>query len=256
MADQVTDQVTDTQDQGSDQGDQASLGWRSALSDEFKENDFVKGFEKPTDFVKAALEIKTKQENLESKMEGAIFKPGEGATEEEVAAFRSAMGIPETPDDYEFPETEGLEQDEQVMEWARGTFHKAGLSKEQAALISQSWDGFILGMEQANEDASKEAFKTAQESLKTDWGADYDGNLELSHRAYKFFEDKIEGFKGFLEGESTNGKALGNHPDMIRAFHVIGKAMGEDISPKATPKGGEGEKPLGMDYESMDHFKD
>lgn len=256
MSEQVTDQVTDDagQDQGQDQAT-STLGWRSALSDEFKDHDYVKTFEKPTDFVKAALEIKTEREELETKMKDAIFKPGKGATDEELTAYRKAMGIPENPNDYEFPETEGVEHDDEMKEWAGKTFFEAGLSKEQGALISQAWDQLVMGITEAEKEQMLEGIKTAETELREQWAGDYDGNFELAERAYKFFEGKIDGFKEFLEAETSNGKSLGNHPAMIQTFYVIGKAMGEDISPKSSPEAGDVKRPLGMGYEGMDHFK-
>ena len=258
MTEQVNDQVTDTQaqDQGLDQAKNASLGWRASLSDEYKEHEWIKGFDKPTKFAAAAVDLKTQHEALEAKMKDAIFKPGKGATDEELIAYRKAMNIPEGPDGYEFPKTEGVEHDDEMMKWAGTTFHAAGLSKEQGALISQAWDKMVDGMVKAEQDALIEGIKNAETVLKAEWGAEYDGNLELMTRAYKYFEEKINGFKDFLETESVDGKTLGNHPAMIRAFYVIGKAMGEDISPKATPEGGDDKKPLGMNYEGMDHFRD
>ncbi len=217
-----------------DQNAAQSLGWRAALPDEFKEHEYVKTFTKPGDFVRDALGIKTAHDEMKTKMEGAIFKPGKDATAEEQAAYRSAMGIPDTPDGYEFPKGEGVEHDEKTVNWAKDIFHKAALSKDQASTISQAWDGFIQGINKSLQEAEDNALQEVETALKTEWGPDYDKNFELSKRA----------FKKFANAELSDFKA---DPILVRAFYEVGKAMGEDSSLTAHPGGGSPPKD-GMTY--------
>mgnify|MGYP001588601234 FL=1 len=108
-------QVTQTGDQVSQtQSDTQSLGWRAALPDEFKDHEFVKTFQKPGDFVKSALEIKTEADGLKARLANAVIKPGENASPAEITAYRLALGVPEKSTDYEFPKGEGL-RDELVQ---------------------------------------------------------------------------------------------------------------------------------------------
>jgi hypothetical protein len=217
------DQVNQAGDQ--DQGTQDSLGWRAALSDEFKEHEFVKTFTKPTDFVKSALEIKTERDSLKTKLGEAIFKPGENAKPEEIAAYRKALGVPESPDEYEFPKGEDVEHDENMISWAKGLFHKVGLTKEQGSVISQSWDGFIKGLVEAENAEAEKAKSEAETKLKGEWGADYTKNVELTRRAYKHFGG--DEFAAFLDESG-----MGNNAALIKVFYAVGKAMGEDWSPQ------------------------
>jgi hypothetical protein len=248
MTDQVTDQVKDT-DQGQDQG-QDSPGWRSALSDEYKEDAWLKTFDKPTEFAKAAIGIKTEHETLQAKMEDAIFMPGENATEAEITAFRNAMGIPESADDYEFPKAEGVEHDESTTEWARGIFHEAGLTKTQAAVISQAWDKYVMEVEKAELAASVEAENEARVALKAEWGAGFEENMKFIRRGWKEFTDSD------LD-EFMKSSGLGNHPLLLRFMFRVGKAMGEDFAPPSPPPKLGGPKGVpSMEYEGMEHFKD
>ena len=219
---------------GGDQGGDQGAGWTAALPDEQKGNEYVKTFEKPGDFVQASLDLKTEHEGLKAKMDGAIFKPGEDATDDEKSAYRDAMGIPESAEGYEFPKTEGVEQDPKMMEWAAGVFHEAGVSKDAAAHISQQWDGFMQSMEQAMADADLQAEKdgvaTAEAALKEKWGADYDQNIKTAERGYQAFEKAVPGFAELLATELPSGIRLGNHPLMTEIHNVIGKAIGDDLS--------------------------
>ena len=211
-------QVTDGS-QNQDGTDSQSLGWRAALPNEFKEHEYVKTFTKPGDFVKSALEIKTERDSLNTKLANAIFKPGEKATPEEITAFHKSLGVPEKATEYEFPKGEGVEHDPKMTEWAKNTFHEAKLSKEQASVMSQRWDAFIQEMGKADVAAVEKELAEVEGKLKEEWKADYDVNLELSSRA----------FKHFAQADLKDFKA---HPVLIKAFHAIGKTMGEDFSPK------------------------
>lgn len=255
----MTDQVN-----AGDQGQQGgvsgveSLGWRAALPDEFKNHDLVKTFTKPGDFVKAALDdmnnhvtLKTEHEGLKTKMANAIFKPGKDAKPEEVTAYRTAMGVPEKPTDYEFPVVEGVENDPKTIEWAQGVFHQAGLSKEQAALIGQSWNGFIKGLtteiETQNEQATQAAIKEAETKLKAEWGAEYDANIEFVKRGWAKFTN-VE-YNAFCDETG-----IGNNPTFLKFIYNIGKAMGEDFSPKGSSATITDTTP-GMNYKDMEKFK-
>ena len=227
--DQVTDPNVDP-----NQDQTVSLGWRAALPDELKEHEFVKDFTKPGDFVKSALEIKTEHDALKAKMENAIVKPGENATDEEKAAYLKSLGVPDKPEEYELPKSDGVEHDEKMVEWAKNTFHQAGLNKDQAAVISQAWDGFVQGLEQSIQEHETQVLTDTETKLKEEWKSDYDKNFELSKRAFTKFA-------------GADLAEFNVHPVLVRAFFEVGKAMGEDTSPPGTPPG-EPPPGIGMNY--------
>lgn len=218
----MTDQVTDIQNQDQS-GNVESLGWRAALPDELKTNEFVKTFTKPGDFVKSALDIKAEADGLKSKLANAIFKPGDGSNEEEVKAFRTALGVPDTPDGYEFPEVEGVQHDEQMVSLFSNLFHKAGVGKEAAAVISEGWDNFVKEAQAAQLQKRTQETQEAETKLKSEWGNSYDANIELTRRSF-------QKFSGTDLSTFLDETGVGNHPVLIKAFYEIGKALGEDQS--------------------------
>ena len=211
-----------------------SLGWRAGLPDPLKTDATFTPYKTVGDFAKAHIETAKKATELEGKLASAIIKPGEKATSEEKAAYLKALGVPEKASEYEFPKVEGVEHDEKMLSWAKDTFHKAGLNKEQAAQISQAWDGFMKGLEQGMQEAETNALKEVETKLKEEWKADYDKNFELSKRAFtKFSGADLSEFKA--------------HPVLVRAFYEVGKAMGEDNSPPGKQSGASPPK-VGMNY--------
>jgi len=230
----------DATNQAANAGDQ-SLGWRAALPSEFKEHDFVKTFTKPGDFVKSALEIKTERDSLKTKVEGAIFKPDEKATPEQREAFYRSLGKPEKATEYELPKPEGMDADPTVVAWAQNTFHKAGVSKEQAAQIGGEWNNFMAEMAKANKEAVAKARTEAETKLKAEMGAEYPAAVELTKR-FLTKHAKPEDM-AFLDESG-----MGNHPALIRMIVDFAKKTGEDIGVPGA--GNRGEKPKeGMIYD-------
>jgi hypothetical protein len=234
----MTDQVTPPADQDTNPNPD-SLGWRAGLSDEHKDHDWAKSYTKVSDFYRDALEVKTKHDDLQSKLDGAIFKPSENATDEQIAAYRKAMGVPDNPTDYEFPKGENIEHDPKMIEFAQKLFHEAGLSAEQAKQVSTAWDAHIQAIAKSLEEQENQALKDVEATQKEKWGDEYDKNFELSKRAFAKFAGKdLAEFKV--------------HPVLVDAFYEVGKAMGEDETPHGG-KGGQGKEPqVGMKYDMPD----
>lgn len=230
--------------------------WVAQLSDDLKGNEAFTSFETVSDFAKAhletvgkvseldgrATELEGEKTDLEGRLANSIPKLGEDATEEQILAYRVALGMPESPDDYEFPPTEGVEQSEEMINWARPLFHELGLTKAQASALSQSWDKLVLGMEKADVDEYTAALAESEKTLKAEWGTEYEGNKELVKRAFAFFDEKVPGFKDFVTVEKSKGTVLANHPILVKAFHIIGTAMAEDITPAGDPPKGDPKK--------------
>ena len=208
-----------------------SLGWRAALPDDFKEHEFVKTFEKPGDFVKSALEIKTERDALTEKLGKAIFKPDENATDEQKAAYKAAMGIPDKAEDYEIPVPEG-DSPELANELRQAAFSKQwpkGVVKE----LTEWWNGLqAKAVEKYNAE-----LKTRTEEVKTKWGADFPKNAEIVKNVFGHFKDKGIDQLAMIEVKGPDGKPmfLGNHPVIQEFFLEFGKAMLPDAGLRGGP---------------------
>ena len=231
MTDEGTSEGTGT---GAGTGQVEAPAWLAQMPADLKSNEAFKPYKTIGDLGKSYLELQGKVsevDGLKAKLGTAIFKPGDKATPEEITAFHKSLGVPEKADEYEFPKGEGVAHDPKMIDWAKGTFHEAKLTKEQASVVSKKWDAFMQQMAVAENEAVEKELTDANNKLKEEWKADYDKNLELSSRA----------FKHFANAELGEFKA---HPVLIKAFHAIGKAMGEDFSPTGlhnkgtTPKEG------------------
>jgi len=118
------------------------------------------------------------------KVEGVIV-PNEGSTEQEVAEYRQAIGVPESATAYDLkPENlpEGMGWDEGLSSEWQNVFHDVGLSQEQAAKIAQSYTDITnnqlqnaLQTNQANVEGEMEQQRA---EIQKQWGDKYDTNLQ------------------------------------------------------------------------------
>jgi len=240
----MSDQVNDTdQGQGTDNQDTPSLGWRSALPDEFKEHEAVKDYTKPGDFVKDAIADKAAHAELKTKMETAIFKPGENATPEDIIAFRTTMGVPEKPEEYDLSNGD-VEHSPEMVNWFGPIAHKIGLTQEQVTGLVPDFDAFVMGLVEADAVAKEKAVADAEQALKVAWGTRYDEELEFTRRGFEHFFGKDSEFKGFLEKDG-----MGNHPLLHKAFNKMGRALGDDWSPASATTFNKEETKLGIVYD-------
>ena len=119
------------------------------------------------------------------KVEGVIV-PNEGSTEQEIAEYRQAIGVPESPTAYELkaPENmpEGMGWDEGLAGECQNVFHDIGLSQEQATKISQAYSDITNNQfEQATQTLqlqSEGEMEQQRAEMQKQWGDKYDTNLQ------------------------------------------------------------------------------
>lgn len=205
--------IQETNPQGDQpQGSEPKLpGWTSGLKADVREQykDKLSEYQTPTDIVTKYFELADK----------AIVKPGEDATEEDRAAYRVALGIPEKADGYEIdtsevPESVRFKDD---VKWFQEVAHKANLTGEQA----QTMYNDVMGVLAQAEAQKAQAAVEAEEALKKTWGDNYTGNMEIAGKAMKEFAD--DEFREYLEESG-----MGNNPKMAEFLHRIGKSMLDD----------------------------
>ena len=192
----------------------------------------------------AAIYAKTRE--LEAKFSGGglLRVPGKDASEEDVAAFRAALGVPEKPEDY----NEGLElengavigdADKPMVDAVFDVLHKAGATKDVShALVN--W--YFQNQEQqaASLDESDDTFQRESiASLKEEWGASFNRrrNAIASLFATAPGGPKLQTEDGsptlyarIMGGRTSDGKMIGDDPDLVRWF----SGLAHEVNPAAT----------------------
>lgn len=222
-----------TQQQG---GQTQTLGWKTELPEAMRGHEAFANYQTKNDLWNGHIELTGKIKDLEGRAANSIPKLGENATDEEKAAYRAAIGVPEKADDYEIELAEGM--DNTLAPWFKGVAHQLGIPKEIAKGLSAAWNGMIAQMAKADKDAAIKAHDEALTELKRLWGPDAEKNAETVKQGYKFFGDNPV-LNELLQAEITIGGRkvkVGNHPGMVNLILEIGKK----VSPDSTVQGGPG----------------
>lgn len=134
-------------------------------------------------------------------------------------------GAEGAPEKYEFKPSEGQELDAAALEQFEPIARELNLTNEQAQKMVDLYGTKIMPMVQQQQ---VEAWQKTTEQWAADVKADKEiggdkltGNLSAAQRALAQFGTPE--LKEYLEGTG-----LGNHPELVKAFVKIGKAMSED----------------------------
>lgn len=146
------------------------------------------------------------------------------------------LGRPGKPEEYGLPVPEGDpgEFAKQAASW----FHEAGLTKRQADALAGKWNeyagaqqGEAAKAEEARQAALAEEWTQAETALRTEWGEQYDNNLNMARAAAQKLgvdPDALEKMQGVM------GQAA-----LMRHFHSVAQLYREgELAPGGQNKSG------------------
>ena len=205
-------QTNDPQGQNNPDAGKGQLpGWISGLEAELRNNPLITAHQKPSSFVKEALQWKEKADK-------AIVRPGEGATPDEVAAYQKAMGIPAKPEDYEL-DTKGFS--DEFAKAQRELYHKSGVTAEQAKAL---WEATKKQVETGAETLRRvnmQERQKAEADLKAEYGDGFTQVVQSARQALARFATPE--LRTYLEQTG-----MGNNAHLIRMLARISDSIGGD----------------------------
>ena len=157
---------------------------------------------------------------------GSVRIPKEDAPPDEWAKFHGKLGTPEKPEGYKFNRPalgEGVAWDEAFEKRFLTEAHGMGLNNKQVQKLMDLQAGYVE--EQLKGLAEKR--NGTVESLKKEWGGDFERRLTLAGRAKNVLQEKA----GLTEEEANaffDGTGAGDHPVMLKIFHQLGEIFAED----------------------------
>lgn len=146
---------------------------------------------------------------------------------------------PVLPEKYTLPVLEGQTEIEGFADALTPVFKELGLTQAQVNKLGEAYNKFGETFGKTNEAKEKADFdsfmsdtaKKHTDSIRKDWGADFDANLKVAQRGIARFASAE--MKALLDETG-----LGNHPEFLKAFLTIGKMIQEDKPPTdQTPSG-------------------
>jgi hypothetical protein len=174
--------------QGASEEGVITSSWMDSLPEDLKGNEELKSFKDTAELAKALLEVK-----------GKVKEP------------------PDKPESYQIQVPENFPVDKDFLASAKSWAHQAGLSQTQFEAFAKPYVEAQAQMIAAAASAEQKGV----DSLKAEWGPDFEVNVTEARNALRRFAG--EDFKLFLD-ESR----LGNNPSLIMAFYRIGRAISDD----------------------------
>lgn len=128
------------------------------------------------------------------------------------------------PEKYEFKAGEGVELDAEALKDFEPVARELNLTNEQAQKLVDAYPKILAGVQQRQAEAWQKQTEGWAETVKADkeiGGDKLTANLSAAQRALdQFGTPELK--------EYLNATGLGNHPDLVKTFVKIGKAMSED----------------------------
>jgi len=128
------------------------------------------------------------------------------------------------PEKYEFSAAEGADLDTEALKDFEPVARELNLTNEQAQKLVDAYPKILAGVQQRQTEAWQATTEQWAADVKADkeiGGDKLTANLSVAQRALDQF-----GTPALKEYLNTTG--LGNHPDLVKTFVKIGKALSED----------------------------
>jgi hypothetical protein len=189
------------------------------------------------------------EEQVEESAAEQVEEPAEETTEEQVAAEESGEKESKTllsgdegdgdgedastgaPEEYEFTPPDGLEIDEERLEAFGEYAYGLGLSQDQFQKLIEYDIERTANAQQSMAEAYSERISSWADATKVDkelGGEQLDENLGLAKKAMESFASpELAKLIDTPSADNPDGLGLGNHPEVIRLFYRVGKAISE-----------------------------
>lgn len=186
--------------------------WLDALPDDAKDyKDTLSKYKSVPDMAKALA-------NANALIGKKLGVPNEKSSPEEVAAFRRAMGVPESLEEYKFaPDSlpEGMTWSDDMAKPYAEIAHKHGIPPSaMKELVAQHAKTEMFKLEAIQATYEKQRTEAVQ-SLQKEWGNDFGKNIGLAKQAAK------------LAGVDANSHGFSD-PEVVRGFVRMAHMMSED----------------------------
>jgi len=214
-------------------GGEVEFDWRSQIPEEIRDHKSLAHF---TDVGAMAKSLVNAQSMIGADK---IAIPGKHATDEDWGEVWRKLGRPDTPDGYELINEmpEGIEQNDDMLNWFRTTAHEIGMTPTQAQKMLGKYNQFLGTQIGADEGMVEQLRETTEIELKKEYGAAFADRVSNGNAVMQEF-----GSEGLTELQLADGRLLGDHPDIIKMMVNVGEfinsKIGEDVLAGTKSSGG------------------
>ena len=153
-----------------------------------------------------------------------LSAPGEDASEEQLATWREAVGIPEEAKDYPVAWREGYEPsdaDNEILEGFKGFLHERNIDPKAAQASMDWYQDFAAEQQQARDGAMAQKSKETQTHFRGVYGAEYDGNMAAAMELVRTQLGE-DGVQSVLTSRLEDGTRLQDQPWFVEMMVNLG----------------------------------
>lgn len=224
--------------------------WRDEYAgddDKFKSS--LERFSTPADMGTAFREA-------QGKIRSGQFRdaPGEGATEDDVKAFREANGIPLEAAGYMDDLPDGLvigEEDREIMGDFMGVLHEMNVEPKVGHAVINWYNNFAEQQQDQLAENDSVDHQETEDQLRNDWGGDYRANINL---VGALIESTFgaEHKEVILNARDPDGRAIMNIPGVLEGLANLSR----QVNPIAQiqPSGGDPQQTLSDEIAKLEKY--
>ena len=197
----------------------APVGFLDSLPEDLRGEPSLRTFTDPASLAKSYVNAQ--------RMIGAdkIPKPGKSWTDDQYNEFYNSIGRPDSADAYELNLGEGMNDD--AISGLKQAMWEAGLQPRQvdriAKFITESGE---VSKTEAQSRAESAVYESEQ-VLRQEFGQAYEQRIGMAQSAARTLLGE-KGVDMFGEVELSDGRMLGDHPEVIKMFSALADQIGED----------------------------
>ena len=219
-------------DQGADDQQQQQDDWRARMAGEDKKLlGFLGRYPSERAFVEAA------KKDRDTLFANKTVKLPDNATDEEVAAYRKANGIPDEATGY-FDALGDLtvgDDDKPIVEQFLSAMHETNAPPALVKAAVATYYQIVEEQAAAEANADRAMQSESIEALREEWGPDYKRNLNAMHNYLETLPETVR--SAFTHGRGADGRPLGFNADVVK--WLAGKALEENPLATVTPGAGQ-----------------
>ena len=192
--------------------------WKETISEEFRNDPNISKFTEIDALAKSYINA--------TRMIGQdkVAIPNENSTDDQWQEVYGKLGRPESADKYKLEvQSETAPLDEGAIKQFAENAHQLGLNNKQAQGILEFYKNSMEGSAQQARIDTETYQANAEQELRKEWGKSYDNNIKKAAQVAKANMNSE-----ILDLTLSDGRRLGDHPEIIKGFANIANLMSED----------------------------
>jgi hypothetical protein len=192
--------------------------WKETISEEFRNDPNISKFTEIDALAKSYINA--------TRMIGQdkVAIPNENSTDDQWQEVYGKLGRPESADKYKLEvQSETAPLDEGAIKQFAENAHQLGLNNKQAQGILEFYKNSMEGSAQQAKIDTETSQANAEQELRKEWGKSYDNNIKKAAQVAKANMNSE-----ILDLTLSDGRRLGDHPEIIKGFANIANLMSED----------------------------